>query len=133
VICDFWSGDVSLNLSICCMLRSLSLRGGGSSRPSQPRAGGDDGTDGVVMVGPRWALGEWTEGKKGGVLCFALPSLGWHLNMRDDAQLHSRGRAKSEWYKQYNRAAETPSRCGRSQELWIQARTRTLIFCCPQS
>jgi hypothetical protein len=34
------------------------------------------------------------------LLCFllllALPNLGWHLNMRDDAQLHSRGRAKSE-------------------------------------
>jgi hypothetical protein len=95
---DFWPGDASPNLSICCMLRSLSLGGEGSRRRSQPQArGGDDDTDGVVRVGLEYGTGLSVNGRKvRKVVCFTLPYLGWHLNMRDDAQLHRRGRAKSE-------------------------------------
>jgi len=73
---DFWPGDASPNLSICCTLRSLSLQGEGSRRPSQPQARGDDDTDGVVRVGLEYGTGlsvNGRKGKKGGVRYFALP------------------------------------------------------------
>jgi hypothetical protein len=70
---DFWPGDASPNLSICCYVEESQPSRRREQKTSQPQARGDDDTGGVVRVGPRYGTGLSVNGRQARkMVCFAL-------------------------------------------------------------